>query len=192
MNSITNKYFKINLLDNTRIFFFKHNMIVSGPRGLIVYKSLANYQNFTFILSKTNLLCYQTHFNELAAILNNNNSLKLYNLLTTLINNVHYFFSKKLILVGVGMRAWVKYIEKEKKYILLIKIGFSRDLYIQIPQNLIIFSLRPTLLLIRGLNKEVVSLFSSSIRKLKRPDCYKGKGLQYKNEIISLKPGKKS
>lgn len=192
MNFIKNKYFKINLLENTKIFFFKQNMVISGPRGLIVYKNLINYQNFSFSISKTDLSCFQNNNRQIDKNKDIKNFLKLYNLLNTLINNVHFFFSKKLILVGVGMRAWVKHLQKEQKNILLIKIGFSKDLYIEIPQNLIVFSLRPTLILIRGLNKEAVTLFSSSIRKLKQPDCYKGKGLQYKNESISLKPGKKS
>jgi large subunit ribosomal protein L6 len=192
MNFIKNKHFKINLIENTKIFFFKHNILISGPRGIIIYNNLINYQNFTFFVSKTELSCFQNSKINKNKCKDSKNSLKLYNLLDTLINNVHYFFSKKLILVGVGMRAWIKYNQKEQKNLLLIKVGFSKDLYIEIPQNLIVFSLRPTLILIRGLNKEVVTLFSSSIKKLKQPDCYKGKGLQYKNEIISLKPGKKS
>lgn len=189
MTFIINKFFKIKLIENTKIFFFKQNIFISGPRGLIVYKKLLNYKKFTLVLSKTVLLFYK---NLNTTNVTYNNSLKLYNLLYSLVYNVHFFLSKKLILVGVGIRAWVKYFEKEQKNVLLIKIGFSKDLYIEIPQSLIVFSLRPTLLLIRGLNKDVVSLFSSRIKQLKKPDFYKGKGVQYKNEIIFLKPGKKS
>lgn len=185
MSFTNNNSVNIKLIEKTRIFFFKQNIFISGPRGLIVYKKLLNYQNFTFILSKKNLFCFQK---DKASILNN--SVRLYNLLNTLICTVHYFFSKKLVLVGIGIRAWVKHFEKNK--ILLIKIGFSRDLYIQIPKNLIVLSLRPTLLLVRGLNKEAVSLFSAFIRRLKTPDVYKGKGIFYQNESSLLKPGKKS
>lgn len=190
MNCKKNKFFEIKLIQNTKIFFFKQDIFISGPRGLIVYKKLENYQNFKFILSKTTLCFYKNfdNFNKIKV----NNSLKLYNLLQILITNVHYFYSKKLLLVGVGIRAWVKHLEKEQKYVLLIKIGFSKDLYIEIPKTLIVFLLRPTLILIRGLNKDLVCLFSSFIKNLKKPDVYKGKGIQYKNESIFLKPGKKS
>jgi large subunit ribosomal protein L6 len=192
MNFIKNKFFKITLIQNTRIFFLKQALFISGPRGLVVYKKLINHSDFTFIVSKTSLECYKTANLSITKSPNMDTFLKLYNLLHTLIYNVHYFFSKKLVLIGVGIRAWVKYIEKEQKNILLIKLGFSKDLYIQIPQNLMVFSLRPTLLLIRGLNKEAVTLFSSYLKQLKKPDVYKGKGIQYKNELMILKPGKKS
>lgn len=192
MNFIKNKVFKINLIKNTKIFFFKQNIFISGPRGLVVYTQLTNYKNFTINISKTFLIGYKNDQN--CQILKNQNylGLKFFNLLHSLMYNVHFFFSKKLILVGVGLRVWVKQVEKTKKNILLIKIGFSKDLYIEIPRNLIVFSLRPTLLLIRGLSKEAVSLFASRLKQLKKPNSYKGKGIQYKNEIIFLKPGKKS
>ena len=185
MNFLKNKFFTINLIKNTRIFLFKQHLFISGPRGIIVYSELQNYNHFIFNISKTTLFFHEDNKSV-------QNSLKLYNLLNNLIYNVHYFFSKKLVLVGVGIRAWVKYLEKQQKNVLLIKIGFSKDLYIEIPKNLIVFSLRPTLLLIRGLNKDTVSLFSSRVKQLKKPDSYKGKGIQYKNENIFLKPGKKS
>lgn len=192
MNFIKNKCFKIDLIKNTKIFFFKQNIFISGPRGLIMYKQLANYNNFVINISKTCLVGYKHTQN--CQILKNQKylDLKFFNLLHSLMYNVHFFFSKKLVLVGIGLRAWIKQVEKTKKNVLLIKIGFSKDLYIEIPQNLIVFSLRPTLILIRGLSKEAVTLFTSCLKQLKKPDFYKGKGIQYKNEIIFLKPGKKS
>jgi large subunit ribosomal protein L6 len=179
------KYFQIKLLKNTKIFFYKQNIFISGPRGVIVYKNLITYKNAIFKLSKTELHCYQKD-----KMLTSNNFLMLYALLNESVYNVHFFFSKKLLLVGVGMRVWIKSFENRK--VILLKLGFSQDLYIPVPDNLIVFPLRSTLLLVRGLNKEKVTLFTSYIKRFRSPDLYKGKGLQYKNEVIRLKPGKKS
>ena len=75
---------------------------------------------------------------------------------------------------------------------LLIKVGFSEDLCIKIPKSFLIFSLRPNLLLIRGLTKEKVNQFASFIRLHKKPKPYKGIGIQYYGENFVLKPGKKN
>ena len=115
--------------------------------------NLINYKNAIFKLSKTELHCYQKDKMSIS-----HNFLMLYILLNESIYNVHFFFSKKLILVGVGMRVWIKTFENKK--VILLKLGFSQDLYIPIPDNLIVFPLRSTLLLIRGLNKEKVTLFT--------------------------------
>lgn len=94
-------------------------------------------------------------------------------------------------MVGIGLKAWIKTLKNTQK-ILLIKAGFSEDLLINIPKSILIFSLRPTIILIRCLSKEKATQFASLVRLHKKPENYKGIGIQYQDERLLLKPGKKN
>lgn len=77
-----------------------------------------------------------------------------------------------------------------QKYI-EFKLGQSHDIYFSIPNNIQVFMVKPTLIGLYGIDKENVSHTGASIRNLKLPDSYKGKGIRYKDEIIQTKVGKK-
>lgn len=100
-----------------------------------------------------------------------------------------------LELHGVGFRGTLH--EKKilpqgfsKKYI-EFKLGQSHDIFYEIPNNIQVFMVKPTLIGLYGIDKENVSHVAASIRNLKLPDSYKGKGIRYKDEIIKTKIGKK-
>jgi large subunit ribosomal protein L6 len=59
-----------------------------------------------------------------------------------------------------------------------------------VPADIIILCLKPTLIFIKGFDKESVSLIACHIRSIKVPDSYKGKGIRYENELVRIKPGK--
>lgn len=96
---------------------------------------------------------------------------------------------KKLKIVGVGYRADITNTANEK--LLMLKLGFSHPLYVQIPDNLSLKCLNKTKFYIFGDSYCEVSEFSSRIRAEKLPDSYKGKGILYEDEIKVLKEGKK-
>ena len=73
---------------------------------------------------------------------------------------------------------------------LILKIGFSRDLSLKIPSAVKIIVLKPTLILFKSLDKDVLNQFVAFLRSLKTPDSYKGKGLRYVGEKVVLKAGK--
>jgi hypothetical protein len=81
------QYFHIKLLKNTKIFFYKQNIFISGSRGVIAYRNLINYKNAIFKLSKTELHCYQKDKMSIS-----HNFLMLYILLNESLYNVHFFF----------------------------------------------------------------------------------------------------
>lgn len=182
MKKLKKQSIVIKLIENTRVLFFENFLIINGPKGMLAYPK--NKGKYTIILK-------EHFFVILLEIENLNEKSKLSNLVKNLIFGVHFFFSKKLVLVGIGLRSWIKAFKNNKK-VLLIKVGFSEDLSIVIPKAILVFSLRPTILLIRGLNKEKVNQFSSFIRLCKKPEKYKGIGIQYQNEVLLLKPGKKN
>lgn len=173
----------IKLAKDTRILFFENYLIVKGHKGTIAYPGFKDKNKYTLILKKNcitiSIGCFLT------------NKLKLANLIQNLVFGVHFLFSKKLIFMGIGLRSWIKTLKDNKK-ILLIKAGFSQDISIIIPKSILVFSLRPTVILIRGLNNEKITQLASFIRSHKKPENYKGIGIQYQNESLLLKPGKKN
>jgi large subunit ribosomal protein L6 len=100
------------------------------------------------------------------------------------------FYHKKLNWVGIGLRSGCYFDKVKKCQILCIKVGFSKDILISIPSDVLVVCLKPTLILVKGVDKESVSLLACKIKSIKKPDAYKGKGIRYENEVIHLKPGK--
>ena len=89
-----------------------------------------------------------------------------------------------MIITGVGYRAEVK--GKE----LVMNLGYSSDYIAIIPEGLTVVATPDGKLTISGIDKQLVGEFSSQIRKLRKPEPYKGKGIRYDNEVIRRKVGK--
>jgi len=105
--------------------------------------------------------------------------------LNNMIQGVNKSFEKKLIIEGIGFKSEVK----DKK--LILALGFSHLINIQIPKELIV-SAEKNIITINGIDKEEVGRFSAKVRALKKPEPYKGKGIRYEGEIIRRKQGKKA
>eukprot|EP00245_Coleochaete_scutata_P004960 TRINITY_DN18055_c0_g1_i1.p1 TRINITY_DN18055_c0_g1~~TRINITY_DN18055_c0_g1_i1.p1 ORF type:complete len:185 (+),score=22.15 TRINITY_DN18055_c0_g1_i1:219-773(+) len=96
----------------------------------------------------------------------------------------HYEF---LEIVGVGYRA----VAEEDGAKLMLKLGFSHDVNVIVPEGMKAFCLKPTAICVAGLDKVKVSQFAAYIRGLKPPEPYKGKGIRYRGELVQQKQGKK-
>lgn len=96
---------------------------------------------------------------------------------------------QKLKLVGIGYKSI--FVENFENKLLMLKLGFSHFIYYKIPKNLKFFCKKQTQLFIIGNSYQKVTQIVSSIRSIKKPEPYKGKGILYENEIINLKKGKK-
>ena len=96
---------------------------------------------------------------------------------------------KKLKFVGVGYR--LAFVDSFKNQLILLRLGFSHLFYFRIPKIFIIFCKKRTQLFISGNSYQSVAQLTANIRILKKPEPYKGKGILYSNEKISLKKGKK-
>lgn len=94
-------------------------------------------------------------------------------------------FERKLILVGVGYRA------QAKGKVLSLTLGFSHPVEFPVPEGVVIETPSLTEILIKGTDKHLVGHTASLIRDLRAPEPYKGKGIRYSNEVISLKETKK-
>ena len=107
----------------------------------------------------------------------------------TLINNmvqgVSEGYSKKLELVGVGYRAALKGKDLE------IQLGFSHPVVVEAPENITFEVPSQTEIIVNGISKEQVGQVAADIRKWRKPEPYKGKGIRYEGEYVRRKLGKK-
>jgi large subunit ribosomal protein L6 len=94
-------------------------------------------------------------------------------------------YQKKLILEGVGFKSEVKGTE------LHFALGFSHPVIVTIPEGLTATA-EKNVITITGIDKELVGSFTASVRALKKPEPYKGKGMRYEDEVIRRKQGKKT
>ena len=112
----------------------------------------------------------------------------LHGLTRALINNmvigVKEGYQKTLDLVGVGYRAQL---QGQK---LVMNLGYSSEFVAVIPEGLTVTADKDGKLTISGIDKQQVGEFSAQIRKLRKPEPYKGKGIRYDNEVIRRKVGK--
>lgn len=105
-------------------------------------------------------------------------------LLNNMVNGVNQGYSKKLEIVGVGYRAQVQGSK------LVLALGFSHPVEVEIPEGLKVECPKNTEIVISGIDKEKLGKFASEIRLIKKPEPYKGKGIKYQGEHIRHKAGK--
>lgn len=105
--------------------------------------------------------------------------------ITNMIAGVNTPFVKKLILEGIGYKSEVKGTN------LVLALGFSHPVNVVIPEGLKLTA-EKNVITITGINKEMVGEFAASVRALKKPEPYKGKGMRYEGEVIKRKQGKKT
>jgi len=105
--------------------------------------------------------------------------------LNNMINGVTKGYEKKLELVGVGYRAAVT------GKTLGLTLGFSHPVNFPVPEGLTIETPSQTEIVIKGVDRQLVGQTAAEIRSIRPPEPYKGKGVRYSDEKISLKEGKK-
>ena len=92
-------------------------------------------------------------------------------------------FSKSLEIVGTGYRAAVE------GDTLILNLGFSHPINYPFPEGIKI-EVQENKIKVFGINKELVGMAADKIKRFKKPDPYKGKGIRYLGEKLKLKPGK--
>ena len=102
-----------------------------------------------------------------------------------MIIGVNEGFTKKLILEGVGFKSEVV------GNMLNLALGFSHPVKVNIPEGLTVIAEKNNIT-ITGIDKELVGQFTASVRVMKKPEPYKGKGFRYSDEVIRRKQGKKA
>jgi large subunit ribosomal protein L6 len=105
-------------------------------------------------------------------------------LIANMVTGVTDGYKKTLEIVGVGYRVQAKGKDLE------FALGFSHPITVTPPDGITFRVEAPTRFVVEGIDKQLVGEVSAKIRKLRKPDPYKGKGVRYQGEIIRRKAGK--
>jgi len=106
-------------------------------------------------------------------------------LVQNLVTGVTEGFTKKLLITGVGYRA------AAQGRTLRLQLGYSHDVNIDVPEGLDVKTPDATTVEISGADKQKVGQLAAEIRRWRKPEPYKGKGIKYDGEFIFRKEGKK-
>jgi large subunit ribosomal protein L6 len=107
-------------------------------------------------------------------------------LVANMVEGVTKGFEKRLEIVGVGYRANVKGQNLE------LLVGYSHPVVIEPPEHVEFETPQPQVILVRGVDKQVVGQVAAEIRRVRPPEPYKGKGIRYAGEYVAKKVGKRA
>jgi large subunit ribosomal protein L6 len=153
------------------------NIEVKGPKGTLAHLVPAP---ITVVLEDNTITVTRPD--------DERNSRSLHGLTRTLIaNNIHGVtegFSKGLEIVGTGYRVTAKGADLE------FALGYSHSITVQPPVGITFVVEGNTKVTVQGIDKQAVGEVAANIRKLRKPEPYKGKGVRYAGEVVRRKAGK--
>lgn len=175
MSRTGNKLIEIN--DKIKLSINENNIIVSGPLGEI---ECPKFDKLNYELSE-NLF-------KITRIANDRSSKELHGLSRSLIYNavhgVSSGYEEHLYLQGIGYRVQLKGKDFE------FSLGYSHPVLFKAPENITFKVDGQNKFSVSGISKELVGQVCSDIKKLRKKDSYKGKGIFFTDEKIVKKPGK--
>jgi large subunit ribosomal protein L6 len=155
------------------------NVTVKGPKGTLSHAvvepiSIDRAEDGTLSVTRPN---------------DERDSRARHGLTRTLVNNmvvgVTTGYTKSLEIVGVGYRVAARGSDLE------FALGFSHPVPVEAPAGISFIVETPTRFRVEGIDKQLVGETAAKIRKLRKPDPYKGKGVRYAGEVVRRKEGKK-
>ena len=105
-------------------------------------------------------------------------------LIANMVTGVTSGYTKRLEIVGTGYRVLARGNDLE------FALGYSHPVVVRAPEGITFRVEAPTRLAVEGINKQKVGEVAANIRKLRKPDPYKGKGVRYQGEVVRRKAGK--
>jgi large subunit ribosomal protein L6 len=106
-------------------------------------------------------------------------------LVANMVTGVTEGFVKELEIVGVGYRAAAQGPDRIE-----LALGFSHPVFVDAPDGITFEVPQPTRIRVIGIDKEIVGQVAANIRKIRKPEPYKGKGIRYLGEQVKRKAGK--
>jgi large subunit ribosomal protein L6 len=106
-------------------------------------------------------------------------------LVANMVTGVSEGFVRELEIVGVGYRAAASGPQR-----LEIQVGYSHPVHVDAPEGIEFETPAPTRITVRGYDKQLVGQIAADIRKIRKPEPYKGKGIRYAGEQVQRKAGK--
>lgn len=150
---------------------------VTGPKGSLSQKMLKGIS-----LEQEGNKITLTRVNDAAKAMHGTMNALLHNMIL----GVTKGYEKGLEIIGVGYRFNVAGNK------LTINAGYSHPVVMDVPEGLTVEAPSNTEIVIKGIDKVLVGEFAANVRKVRKPEPYKGKGIRYKDEHIQRKEGKKA
>jgi large subunit ribosomal protein L6 len=107
-------------------------------------------------------------------------------LVANMVEGVTAGFEKRLEIQGVGYRAQLKGRDLE------LALGYSHPVPVRAPDGIEFEVPQPTRIVVKGISKQLVGETAANIRKQRKPEPYKGKGIRYEGEYVARKVGKRA
>ncbi len=107
-------------------------------------------------------------------------------LIANMVEGVTKGFEKRLEIQGVGYRAALRGTDLE------LSVGYSHTVTIKPRQGITFEVPQPTVVVVRGTDKQMVGQTAAEIRQVRKPEPYKGKGIRYEGEVVRRKVGKRA
>ena len=104
-------------------------------------------------------------------------------LLANMVEGVTSGYKKSLEIQGVGYKA------EMKGKNLVLSVGYANTISVPVPPNVTV-QLEGAKIHVSGADKQAVGHFAAEVRKVRKPEPYKGKGIRYEGEVVKIKPGK--
>lgn len=166
----------ISLPKDTQVKLEGSTITIVGPKGELSYR----FRPEVTVRHKDNILKVEVRDDSKFAS-------SLHGLTRTLIDNmihgVNDGWQKTLELVGVGYRA------QKQGESLLLSVGYSHPVVVEPPAG-IQFAIVDGKIVVSGIDKAQVGQIAATIRQVRKPEPYKGKGIRYAGEVVKTKPGK--
>jgi large subunit ribosomal protein L6 len=105
-------------------------------------------------------------------------------LIANMVDGVTKGFEKRLRIEGIGYQA------RMDKKALVLTVGYANAVEMEPPAGVAVELPDPTTIVIRGADKQKVGQFAAEVRRVRKPEPYKGKGIRYENEQVRRKEGK--
>src|SRR5256714_14493160 len=105
-------------------------------------------------------------------------------LIANMVEGVTKGYEKKLKIEGIGYQA------RMDKTAVVLTVGYANSVEMQPPEGVTVVLTDPTTIVISGADKQKVGQFAAEVRKVRKPEPYKGKGIRYENEQVRRKEGK--
>jgi large subunit ribosomal protein L6 len=179
----------INIPKNVSIDVKGQDITVKGPKGTLKHRL---NEGISVKVENNQIIVTRASDDKQHKSLHGLNRALLYNM----VKGVSEGFMKKLMVVGTGYRA-----EVQGRW-LVLGLGFSHDIYFEIPEGIEILVERigradasavpglQSIIDLKGIDKELVGKVAATIRKIRPPEPYKAKGIRYLDEHIRRKAGK--
>ena len=177
MSRIGNR--KIVIPEGVTVAVDNNVVTVKGPKGEL---SLEINRDITVTVNENELTVTRPNDLKIMKSLHGTTNANIKNMIV----GVSEGYKSELEIVGVGYRFQVQGSKVN------VNAGYSHPVVVDVPGDLKVEQVNATEIAISGIDKQKVSEFAANIRKIRKPEPYKGKGIRYKGEYIRRKEGKKA